>query len=104
MEAAEEFAGAGDAEAVGQQQRIVVVEVVERGVELAITFELRRVAFVDAGQIESAGFVEQPRLAGQPLGAAAERPGPLVSFAGKPYFYSPYIIRFYGFRFQGYSS
>ena len=53
MEAAEEFAGAGDAEAVGQQQRIVVVEVVERGVELAITFELRRVAFVDAGQIES---------------------------------------------------
>ena len=43
MEAAEEFAGAGDAEAVGQQQRIVVVEVVERGVELAITFELRRV-------------------------------------------------------------
>jgi len=70
MEAAEEFAGAGDAEAVGQQQRIVVVEVVERGVELAITFELRRVAFVDAGQIESAGFVGQPRLAGQPLGAS----------------------------------
>jgi len=74
MEAAEEFAGAGDAEAVGQQQRIVVVEVVERGVELAITFELRRVAFVDAGQIESAGFVEQPRLAGQPLGARGLRP------------------------------
>ena len=73
MEAAEEFAGAGDAEAVGQQQRIVVVEVVERGVELAITFELRRVAFVDAGQIESAGFVEQPRLAGQPLGARGLR-------------------------------
>ena len=73
MKAAEEFAGAGDAEAVGQQQRIVVVEVVERGVELAITFELRRVAFVDAGQIESAGFVEQPRLAGQPLGARGLR-------------------------------
>ena len=48
------------------------------------------------------------KLHGRPVahkgGAAAERPGPLVSFAGKPYFYSPYIIRFYGFRFQGYSS
>ena len=73
MEAAEEFAGAGDAEAVGQQQRIVVVEVVERGVELAITFELRRVAFVDAGQIESAGFVEQPRLAGRSARAVCDR-------------------------------